>query len=176
MALNLKSIKGITFDIDGVMTDGGILCIPGGDLLRTYNAKDCFAVRVAVMNGYDVGVITGGRSETIRERMNGSTGVPNENIYLGSKDKRKQFRDFCEKHGLQPSEVMYFGDDVPDVAVMKACGISIAPADACIEAKEAADYVSPYPGGKGCVRHGIEMVLRSQGKWTFDAEQYEKTF
>lgn len=171
----LKKIKAIAFDIDGVMTDGGILCLSDGDLLRTFDAKDSFAVRMASMNGYHTGVITGGRSISIVKRCT-VIGVNEEDVHLACRVKSRDFREFCEKHSLDPSEVMYFGDDLPDIPVIKACGLGVAPSDAVEEVKQAADFVSPYPGGKGCVRHAIEMVLKAQGKWSFDESVYEKSF
>ena len=160
---DLKDIKGFAFDIDGVMTDGGILADLEGQLYRTFDAKDGFAVRIASMNGYPVGVITGARSQSVRARFRGN-GIPSEDIYLGSRDKLTDFDDFCRRHGLDRSEVMFFGDDVPDVPVMLAAGIGVAPADAATEAREAADIISPLPGGKGCVRRHFEEVMRAQGR------------
>ena len=88
-------IKAFALDIDGVFTDGSILCTTEGDLLRVYDAKDGFAIRMAVMNGYPVGIITGGSSESIRKRMLAS-GILPEDVYLHCRDKMDQFREFCE--------------------------------------------------------------------------------
>ena len=172
---NLQSIKAFAFDIDGVATDGGVFCGSDGDLLRTYDAKDGFAIRMAILNGFPVGVITGGSSESIRKRMV-TSGVKPEDVFLHCRDKREQFTLFCERYSLQPHEVMFFGDDVPDMAVMQACGCGVCPSDAVEEVKAIADWVSDYPGGKGCLRNAIETVLRAQGKWSFDAALYKKTF
>ncbi|MBR4166765.1 MAG: HAD hydrolase family protein [Bacteroidales bacterium] len=172
---DIKDIKGFAFDIDGVMTDGGILADLEGQLYRTFDAKDGFAVRMASMNGYPVGVITGARSQSVRARFCGN-GIPPEDIYLGSRDKLTDFEDFCRRHGLKQSEVMYFGDDVPDVAVIIAAGIGVAPADAAEEARNAADIVSPRPGGKGCVRFHMEEVMKAQGRWDFDVNVYKSKF
>lgn len=171
----LTGIKAFAFDIDGVATDGGVFCNAEGDLLRTYDAKDGFAIRMAVMQGYPVAVITGGSSESIRKRMI-TSGVKAEDVFLHCRDKREEFALFCERYSLRPEEVMYFGDDLPDVDVLKACGCGVCPSDAVEEAKAAADMVSPFPGGKGCLRHGIESVLRAQGKWVFETEQYKTLF
>ena len=173
--MDLSKIKAFAFDIDGVATDGGILCNTDGDFLRVYDAKDGFAVRMACMNAYEVAVITGGRSKSIMERFKAS-GVKAENIYLHSRDKMDDFGKFCEKYALQPDEVMYFGDDIPDVELMKACGIGVCPSDAVPEAKAAADFISSRPGGKGCLREGIEMVMRAQGRWLFETSLYKKLF
>ena len=87
---DLKDIKAFAFDIDGVMTDGGILADLEGQLYRTFDAKDGFAVRMANMNGYPVAVITGARSQSVRARFSGN-GIPPEDIYLGSRDKITDF-------------------------------------------------------------------------------------
>lgn len=175
MELDYSKIRAFAFDVDGVMTDGGLLCDLNGELYRTFNAKDCFSVRMARLNGYPVAVITGGRSKSILARFR-TCGVDEGDVYLNSRNKIKDLDIFCGKHSLSADEVMYFGDDIPDVCALKACGIGICPSDACTEAKEAADMVSSFPGGNGCVRDGIETTLRCQGKWIFDVDQYEKRF
>ena len=173
--MDLLKIKAFTLDIDGVFTDGSILCTTDGDLLRVYDAKDGFAIRMAVMNGYPVGIITGGSSESIRKRMLAS-GILPEDVYLHCRDKMDQFRAFCEKYDLKPEEVMYFGDDVPDIEVLQAAGCGVCPSDAVEEAKAVADIVSTKPGGKGCIREVIEQTLKAQGKWVFDTGVYKKKF
>jgi len=172
---DLSEIKAFAFDIDGVATDGGVFCNGEGDLLRTYDAKDGFAIRMAILHGYPVAVITGGSSESIRKRMV-TSGINPEDVFLHCRDKREQFALFCERYSLRPENVMYFGDDIPDVAVLEACGCGVCPSDAVPEAKAAARWVSDYPGGHGCLRQGIEETLKAQGKWTFDAEAYKKRF
>ena len=171
----LRQIKAIAFDIDGVMTDGGILAMPDGDLLRVFDAKDSFGVRLAKMNGLHTGIITGGSSDSIVRRFS-VCGVDQDDIYLHSRIKIDDFNRFCRKHSLKAEEVMFFGDDLPDVPVMKACGLSVAPADAVEEVKLAADYVSEYNGGHGCVRNAVEMVLKAQGRWHLDDTLYKKMF
>ena len=173
--MNLNSIKAFAFDIDGVATEGGVFCNSEGDLLRTYDAKDGFGIRMAVMHGYPVAVITGGSSESIRIRMMGS-GVEPQNVFLHCRDKREQFAIFCERYQLKPEDVMYFGDDVPDLDLIKAAGIGVCPSDAVDEVKEAADWVTEHRGGKGCLREGIEKTLRAQGQWVFDPDVYKAKF
>ncbi len=146
-SLNLKNIKAIAYDLDGVATDGSI--IPFGptpeDLVRIVNAKDSFASRYAAKQGYIMAVISGADTPPLRNRCI-HMGIKEENLYLGARGKLKYFRDFCERNGLDASEVAYFGDDVPDTQVLRACGLGIAPADAAEEAKAAADYVTTRPG------------------------------
>lgn len=168
-------IKAITFDIDGVMTDGSLLGFDDGNFIRIYDAKDGFGVRLASMSGIKLAVITGGTSPSIAQRFIKS-GVPADDIYLHSRDKIKDFMRFCEKHGLSPEEVAYVGDDIPDIDVIKAAGLGVAPADAVPEVLAVADYVSPFPGGKGCMRDVFEKVLKAQDLWHLDVDTYVKKF
>lgn len=171
----LPGIRAFAFDVDGVLTDGGIFADLNGELFRTFDSKDGFALRMASMKGYSLGIITGGRSESIRKRFI-TCGVRPEDVYLGSRDKMADFEDFCNRHSLRPEEVMYFGDDDPDIPVMEACGLGVCPSDAVPDVKAIAGFISPYPGGKGCVRYTLEMTLKSHGTWKLDVQQYKKQF
>jgi 3-deoxy-D-manno-octulosonate 8-phosphate phosphatase (KDO 8-P phosphatase) len=175
MTEKLNKIRAFVFDVDGVLTDGGILATPEGDLLRVFDSKDSFALRMAYMKGYHVGIITGGVSESIKLRFR-TCGVPMENIYLGSRAKIEDLQDFCNRHDITAEEIMYFGDDLPDIPVMMECGCGVSPCDAVPEALAAADYVTTRPGGKGCAREMIEMVLKLHGKWELDVQDYKKKF
>jgi 3-deoxy-D-manno-octulosonate 8-phosphate phosphatase (KDO 8-P phosphatase) len=175
MTEKLNKIRAFVFDVDGVLTDGGILATPEGDLLRVFDSKDSFALRMAYMKGYHVGIITGGVSESIKLRFR-TCGVPMENIYLGSRAKIEDLQDFCNRHDITSEEIMYFGDDLPDIPVMLECGCGVSPCDAVPEALAAADYVTTRPGGKGCAREMIEMVLKLHGKWELDVQDYKKKF
>lgn len=174
-SLSFASIKGMAFDVDGVFTDGGILCDLSGELYRTFDAKDGFGIRMATLKKYPTGIITGGRSASIIARFK-SCGIPATDVYLGSRDKIEDFEDFCKKHNLKAEEVLYIGDDLPDIPVMEICGIAVCPCDAVEEVKNAADYISPYPGGKGCVREAVENVLKAHGDWAFDVKGYKAKF
>ena len=175
METRLQKIKAFVFDVDGVLTDGGILATPEGDLLRVFDSKDAFGLRMAYMKGYKVGVITGGVSESIKLRFK-TCGVPMENIYLGSRAKIEDLEDFCQRNNITPEEVMYFGDDLPDIPVMLASGCGVAPNDAVEEVKAAADHISSRAGGKGVAREMIEMVLKMHGKWDLDVHDYKSKF
>ncbi|MBO6169624.1 MAG: HAD-IIIA family hydrolase [Bacteroidales bacterium] len=175
MEPNLKAVKAIVFDVDGVMTDGSVLCDPNAEPLRIFNEKDGHGLRMAALNGYILAVITGGHTEAVRKRMT-AYGVPYENVYLKARDKRRVIQEFCERFGLSPEEVLYMGDDIPDVPALEFAGVSVAPADAAAEAREAADIVSPIGGGKGFVRWTLELVMKAQGKWIFDVKKYEQMF
>jgi len=157
------------------LTDGGLLADLYGNFYRTFDAKDGFALRMASMHGYPLAIITGGRSESISIRFQ-TCGIKPEDIYLGSRDKIVDFTDFCTRHGLSRNEVMYFGDDLPDLPVMEACGCGAAPSDAVEEVIRAASFISSRPGGKGCVREGIETVMKSHGTWFLDTQDYKEKF
>lgn len=170
-----KRIKAFVFDVDGVLTDGGLFADLNGEFYRTFDSKDGFALRMAMMHGYHLGIITGGRSESIKMRFQ-ACGIGPDDVYLGSRDKMEDFGDFCTRHNLSPEEVMYFGDDVPDAPVMAACGCGVAPSDAVEDVKKIADHISSRPGGKGCAREMIETVMKLQGTWALDVEDYKKKF
>lgn len=174
---NLQNIRAIVYDIDGVLTDGSIIIAGEGpeNLIRVVDAKDSFASRAAASKGYIIGVISGGDTRSLRCRCEHMGSHP-ENVFLGTRGKLRTFRRFCENNGLMAEEVAYFGDDIPDTQVLRACGLGIVPADAVQEAKEAADYICSRPGGRGCLREGIEMILRAQGKWHFDEDKFDKIY
>ena len=170
-----SQIKAFAFDVDGVFTDGGILCDTQGELYRTFNAKDGFAVRMAVMHGYPVGIITGGRSVSILERFK-SSGVPEGDVYLGARKKSEQVEDFCSRHSLSPADVLFVGDDLPDIPALMMCGAAVCPSDAAPEVMEVCDLVTESPGGRGCIREVIEKVMKAQETWILDTELYKKLF
>jgi len=160
--IKLSKIRAFAFDVDGVFTDGTVLATDSGDLLRSHNAKDGYAVRMAILSGYPVAIITGGSSESIIKRF-ALIGV--EDIYLKSINKMPDFLDFCSKNKVSPDEVLFMGDDIPDLEILKNCGLATCPSDAVNEVKEVSEYISIHPGGKGCVRDVIEQTLKIQGKW-----------
>ena len=169
--VNLHKIKAFAFDVDGVFTDGLVIATESGDLLRSHNAKDGYAVRIAVLQKYPVAIITGGSSESIIKRFV-QIGVDISDIYLQSNYKMNDFNDFCSRHNLQPEDVLFMGDDIPDIEILKTCGISACPADAVTEVKEICDYISIYPGGRGCARDVIEQTLKIHGKWLYNPGAY----
>ena len=175
MAPNLKSVRAILLDIDGIMTDGSIIVDADGGPLRIFNEKDGHGLRMAAMAGYFLGVITGGSTDSVRKRMT-AYGVPFQHIYLKVRDKLKAIRSICDDYGFAPEEVLYMGDDIPDVAALQFAGVAVVPSDAVEEAKEVADIISPVPGGRGFVRWVLELVMKEQDKWHFDVDKYEKLF
>lgn len=158
----LTRIKAFIFDIDGVLTDGAVILMPDGGQLRFMNIKDGYAMQLAVKQGYKIAIISGGKNEITRQRLNG-LGI--YDIYLGVENKVDAFDEFIFTYNIQPDEVLYMGDDIPDYGVMQRVGVPTCPNDAAQEIKDISLYVSGKNGGKGCVRDVIEQVMRVQGKW-----------
>lgn len=172
---DFSEIKALAFDVDGVMTDGGLLCFDDGNFLRVYDAKDAMGLRMAQMAGIRLAVITGGTSPSIPQRFM-KCGVAPEDIYLHSRNKMRDFRAFCAKYGFDARDVAYVGDDLPDVEVIRTAGLGVVPCDAVPEARAAADFVSVFPGGKGCIRDLVERILKAQDKWSFNLDAYVRHY
>ena len=158
----LMLVKAFIFDVDGVLSKDNLPLDTDGEPIRTSNVKDGLALRNAIDNGFPVAIISGARTESLRKRYQ-HLGV--EHIYLSVQNKEDSFNDFLEKTNIQPAEVMYMGDDMPDYNVMTKVGIPTCPADAVTEIKSISKYISDRNGGEGCARDVIEQVLRAQGKW-----------
>ena len=158
----LSKVRAFVFDVDGVLSSAKIFLHPGGDLMRTMNIKDGYALQYAIRKGYPIGIITGGNSESVRKRFEG-LGI--KEIYLSSKNKENDLADFLEGKDFGPENILYMGDDLPDYKVMEKIGFPTCPADAVEEIKSISLYISDKAGGEGCVRDVIEQVLRLQGNW-----------
>ncbi|WP_346883578.1 HAD-IIIA family hydrolase [uncultured Algibacter sp.] len=158
----LEHITTFIFDVDGVLTNGSVMVTSTGDLLRTMNIKDGYALKVAVDMGYNVCIISGGSNEGVRLRLKG-LGITD--IYLGAHNKIEQLNAYFDKKSIKSENVLYMGDDIPDYPVMKNIGLPCCPQDAVPEIKGISKYISHKKGGKGAVRDVIEQVLKVQGKW-----------
>jgi 3-deoxy-D-manno-octulosonate 8-phosphate phosphatase (KDO 8-P phosphatase) len=161
----LKKISTFVFDVDGVLTDCTVLVLENGLQARRMHIKDGLGLQMALKNGFRVVVISGSNADPVIDRL---TRLGLTDIYMGIKDKRALLDDYCRQHQLQWDELLYMADDLPDLAAMQQVGIACCPADAVNEVKAIAHYISPLPGGQGCVREVIEKVLKVQDKWLFD--------
>lgn len=157
-----QHITTFVFDVDGVFTNGEILVMENGDMLRIMSTRDGQAVKCAIEAGYKVAVITKGASDGVRKRFEYLGLI---DIYDKLAEKLASFDDLLGKYSIKESEVLYMGDDLPDIPLLKRAGVSACPADAVLEVRELSHYISPFNGGKGCVRDVIEKTLRLQGKW-----------
>lgn len=158
----LAGVTTFIFDYDGVMTDGSVYMDSNGDPLRTSNVKDGYALQLAGKLGYHVAVISGAIVTNIVKRLN-SLGV--QDVFTGVPDKVVKLEEYMAQHGLQPEEIVFMGDDIPDLKVMHRVGVPACPADAAEEVKQISAFVSDRPGGRGCVRDIIEKTMKVQGKW-----------
>jgi 3-deoxy-D-manno-octulosonate 8-phosphate phosphatase (KDO 8-P phosphatase) len=158
----LKEVRAFVFDVDGVFTDNTVLVTESGELLRTRNVRDGQAVKWAIEKGFPVGIITGGKSIGM---LNSLRNLGITHIYSGVEEKTAALTDFLQYHKLNVSDILYIGDDIPDLPVLKRVGVAVAPNDAVNEVLEIVDYISPFNGGKGVVRDVIEKVLKIQGKY-----------
>ncbi|MCR5014895.1 MAG: HAD hydrolase family protein [Bacteroidales bacterium] len=164
----LSKVTTFLFDYDGVMTDGTVYMDSNGDPLRSSNVKDGYALQLASKLGYNVAVISGAVVTNITKRLN-SLGV--RDVFTGAFDKVLTLDEYMKQKQLTPEQIVFMGDDIPDLRVMKKVGVPACPADAADEVKAISVFVSKCPGGRGCVRDIIEQTLKSQGKW-LSAEAY----
>ena len=160
----LNDVKAFVFDIDGVLTDGNIMVMENGQMVRTMNTRDGYAMQHAVKNGFIIGIISGGKSEPTRGRFE-KLGI--HDVYLGISDKLDSLKEFMHIHDLKYENILYMGDDMPDYEVIQKCGIPCCPKDAAQEIKELCVYISDKKGGDGCVRDVIEQVMKVHKKWLY---------
>jgi 3-deoxy-D-manno-octulosonate 8-phosphate phosphatase (KDO 8-P phosphatase) len=162
-----KPIKLFVLDVDGVLTDGTIMLLESGEQARTMNIKDGYAIQLAVKKGYQFLIITGAINEAVNMRLH-KLGV--QHIETGIKNKVEVLQRYVKQLGLEADNVLYMGDDMPDVAAMKLVGLPCAPIDAVQEVKAVSQYISEKLGGKGCVRDVVEKVLKLNNHWGDDFE------
>lgn len=159
---DLTKIKTFVFDIDGVLSSQTITLSNEGEPLRSANIHDGYAINLAIRSGYGVAIITGGNSDAVKVRYE-ALGV--KHIYMKSSLKMRDFKHLLANTDYKPEEMVYVGDDIPDYEVMQKVALPVAPADAAVEIKDIAKYISPKKGGQGVARDIIEQVLRVQGNW-----------
>lgn len=157
-----EPITTFVFDIDGVLTDGMLLVQEEGELLRSMNIKDGHALQLAIKQGYHVWVISGGKTEAAKKRLQ-KLGV--HEVHVAVQDKPALLQQLIEKYNITKEQMVYMGDDMPDIAAMQLCQLKTCPADAATDVQQICQYISPIMGGKGCVRDIIEKVLKLDGKW-----------
>ena len=166
---DLSKIRAIIFDVDGVLSAETITLSLEGEPLRTVNIKDGYAIQLAVKLGLHVAIITGAATEAVRLRYE-RLGV--QDIYMKCAVKIKTYEEFLNKYDLHDDEVMYMGDDIPDLEIMNRVGCPVCPKDASPEVQQRSVYVSHLKGGYGCGRDVIEQTLRAQGKWVMNAKAF----
>jgi 3-deoxy-D-manno-octulosonate 8-phosphate phosphatase (KDO 8-P phosphatase) len=166
-----KNITTFVFDVDGVLTDGTVLVLENGLQARRMNIKDGFALQMAVKNGYRVTIISGGNSPQVTDRLD-KLGITE--VYMSVLDKKNFLAEYMATHGLKKEEILYMGDDLPDLPVMAIAGLPCCPADAVNEVRETVMYISPQNGGYACVRDVIEKVLKLNDRWHYQKDVASK--
>jgi 3-deoxy-D-manno-octulosonate 8-phosphate phosphatase (KDO 8-P phosphatase) len=161
-----KTVTTFVFDVDGVLTDGTLTVLPNGVMARKMNVKDGYGLQLAVKRGYNVIIISGGASDEVADRLH-KLGV--SQVFMKVTDKAGALKKYLEENGLTWQEVLFMGDDIPDLDVMKKVGVACSPADAVQEIKEISNYISPLNGGFGCGRDVVEKVLKLRGDWNDDS-------
>ena len=157
----MNDITTFIFDVDGVLTDSSVFVTNEGEILRTMNIRDGYAMKAAVESGYNVCIISGGSNEGVRIRLR-NLGITD--IHLGIPNKVETFDEYTGVYNINPEHVLYMGDDIPDYHVMKLVGLPACPQDASPEIKAISRYISHKNGGKGAARDVIEQVMKAQGK------------
>lgn len=158
----LNNINTFIFDYDGVLTDGKIYLTQDGELQRTVNVRDGYIMQLAAKKGYNIAIITGGKSMSVFHRFH-NLGI--NDVFLGVRDKYQVYKNYISENNINPENVLYMGDDIPDFEVMNNVGMPTCPADAVEEIKSISKYISDINGGDGCVRDIIEQVLKVHGRW-----------
>jgi 3-deoxy-D-manno-octulosonate 8-phosphate phosphatase (KDO 8-P phosphatase) len=170
LAERCQGIELFLADVDGVLTDGGIVLDNQGIETKQFHIRDGLGVKLWQRAGGKFGLVTGRSSHIVKVRA-AELGI--EIIRQGSDQKLAVSQQIIEELGLQPAQVAYIGDDLPDLSVVRYVGLGIAVADACNELRQAADFVTTLPGGRGAVREAIELVLKSQGRWDELVQKFE---
>ena len=158
----MNGITTFILDVDGVLTNSTVHVTSEGEMLRTMSIRDGYAMKAAVESGYRVCVISGGSNDGVRIRLQ-NLGITD--IHLAAPDKVATFREYCRMYSIDPTEVLYMGDDIPDYHVMQLTGLPACPQDSVPEIKSVSKYISHRNGGHGAVRDVIEQVMKVQGKW-----------
>jgi YrbI family 3-deoxy-D-manno-octulosonate 8-phosphate phosphatase len=164
-----RRIRLILSDVDGVLTDGGLLFDNQGIESKQFHIRDGMGIRLWQRAGHRFGMITGRGSQVVKIRAAElDVGI----VRQGSDDKLPVVREVIDQLGLTTEETCYIGDDLPDLAPVRYVGVGVAPADAVAELREAADYVTTVAGGRGVVREVVEMALRAQHRWDDIVRKY----
>ncbi len=155
------AIRMAIFDVDGVLTNGGLVLMDDGSECKVFNVKDGQGLVLLRDNGVELGIITGRASKVVDERM---TALGIRHVYQGQSDKRVALQKILDDTGYSLEEIAYMGDDLPDLPVMREVGLAGAPADAIEQVIQHVDWVSHADGGRGAVREFCELILEGKGK------------
>jgi 3-deoxy-D-manno-octulosonate 8-phosphate phosphatase (KDO 8-P phosphatase) len=162
LAQRCSAIELLIVDVDGVLTDGAIIYGDDGVDIKAFHVRDGSGLKIWQLAGKRAALITGRISRVVNVRAAELDISP---VVQGARDKLPAYRAILAETAMQPAQVCYVGDDVQDLSILTRCGLAVAVADACSEARAAAHYVTRTAGGRGAVREVVELILRCQGKW-----------
>lgn len=157
-----ERVRAVVLDVDGVLTDGKVIYLPGDEEGKTFNVRDGLGIQLMLAARVPVAFVSGRESEAVRRRA-AELGV--EHVYLGIQDKVAAYESLLASLDVEDEEVAYVGDDLPDLALFERCGLAFAVADAAPEVRAAAHVVLRAGGGEGAVREACEQILKAQGAW-----------
>jgi 3-deoxy-D-manno-octulosonate 8-phosphate phosphatase (KDO 8-P phosphatase) len=157
-----RRIKMVLSDVDGTLTDGKLAVLPDGEEVKTYNVKDGMAVLLAQLAGLKLGLITGKTSKGLEHR---ARRLKIDDLYQGALDKRPALAAILAKHGLEPGEIAYLGDDLGDLPLLEVVGLAAVVADAHPGVRKAAHFICKRRGGDGAFRELVDFIIGAQGKW-----------
>jgi len=157
----MRRVKMLLLDVDGVMTDGGIILGPGEIEMKRFNTLDGMGITLARAAGLRVGILTGRSSEAVSKR---AKELKIDEVQEGSNYKEKGYQEILKKYGLRDEEIAYVGDDVFDIPILKRAGLAVCVASGADDAKKVSHYVTRRKGGDGAVREVVEMLLDKTGK------------
>lgn len=164
-----QRIKLVVFDVDGVLTDGGLFIDNEGREHKIFNSRDGHGMKMLQQSGVELAVITGRSSESVAHRM---AGLGIEHVFQGEQDKLPAFESLLERMGLTADQVAYVGDDVVDLPVMLRVGFAVAVSDAHDTVKRHSHWQTPSPGGRGAARDVCELIMEAQGSLAKQLERY----
>jgi len=172
LADRCRAIELLVVDVDGVLTDGGIIYADNDVELKAFHVRDGSGLKLWEAAGKQTALITGRTSRVVAVRA-AEVGIGH--VFQGAAEKQTAYRQLLQTTGRQPAQVCYVGDDLPDLPLLRRCGLAVAVADACPEVIADAQYVTRVPGGRGAVREVIELILRCQGTWQRLIDRYRAT-
>ena len=164
-----RKIRLLILDCDGVLTDGRIIMLPGGDETKSFDVKDGHAMVMAQRAGLPIAIISGRKSSVVRARAE-ELGVAH--LHEMAWVKKEPYEKILAEEGLIDEQVCYVGDDVVDIPLLRRAGLAITVADAVEEAKQYSHLVTAHAGGRGAVREVIELILKAQDKWVEAISRY----
>lgn len=168
-AIDYEKIDLLVLDVDGVLTDGRIVLTPGGEEIKSFHARDGAGMRLWRRAGGKLAIISGRSSQAVTIR---AADLDVDAVRLGAKQKLAAYREVLSELGASEDRTAVVGDDLMELPLMARCAFPVAVADAAMEVREAAAYVTKLPGGCGAVREVIELILKKAGRWDLVVRRY----